>query len=180
VLRTNKQIYREALPIFYGSDTQTVHTTIDYNIWSHKVQRSEFLMSASLTAAIRNFHITIHLGNEKRTKKPEKEDSEARLAIVRKGVRKVCKWLGRSGTDVKSLTISWREPPLTYTWEHKKALLDEVKMLRAKTVELGEVNWGLKYPGRKYQFQPEYMRRLEWHDEQHVRAEYPSKVMSSV
>ena len=119
-------------------------------------------MSASLTAAMRHFHITIHLGNEKRTSRPEKEDSEARLAIVRKGVRKIGKWLGRGGTAVKSLTISWHEPPLTYTWEHKKAILDEMKQMRAGKVKFGDINWGLRYPGKKFQFQDDYVKELEW------------------
>lgn len=170
ILRANKQIYSEALPMFYGISTQCVHTTIDYNIWSHKVQRSEFLMSASLTAALRHFHITIHLGNEKRTSRPEKEDSDTRLAIVRKGIRKIGKWLGRGGTDVKSLTISWHEPPLTYTWEDKKAILDEMKQMRAGKVELGEINWGLKYPGKKFQFQADYVKELEWQGDKEIVA----------
>jgi hypothetical protein len=70
-------------------------------------------MSAQVTAAMRHFDVSIHLGNEKKRDRPEKEDSEARLAVVRKGARKLGKWLG--GTEVKTLKISWHEPPKTYT-----------------------------------------------------------------
>jgi hypothetical protein len=159
ILRVNRQIYSEALLVFYGSSTQCVHITIDYNVWSHKVQRSDFLMSGQVTAAMRHFHINIHLGNEKKTNRPEKEDGEARLAVVRKGARKLGKWLG--GTEVKSLRISWHEPPKTYTWEQKKEVLDEFRTMRAELVHLGVVNWGLCYPGKKYQFRPEYLASLQ-------------------
>ena len=116
-------------------------------------------MSGQVTAAMRHFCINIHLGNEKKTNRPEKEDSEARLAVVRKGARKLGKWLG--GTEVKSLRISWHEPPKTYTWEQKKEVLDEFRIMRAELVHLGEVNWGLCYPGKKYQFRPEYLASLQ-------------------
>jgi len=118
-------------------------------------------MSGQVTAAMRHFHIHIHLGNEKKASRPEKEDSDARLAVVRKGTRKVAKWLG--GTEVKSLRISWREPPLTYTWEQKKEVLDELRVLQPETVEVGIINWGLKksYPGKKYQFREEYLKVLQ-------------------
>jgi hypothetical protein len=52
---------------------------------------------------MRHFHINIHLSNEKKTNRPEKEDSEARLAVVGKGARKLAKLLG--GTEVKTLKI---------------------------------------------------------------------------
>jgi hypothetical protein len=107
ILRTNRQVYHEALAVFYGSITQRIQITIDYNIWNHKVQRSEFLMSAKAAAAMRHVHINIHLGNEKRANKVDKVDRDARLAVVKKGSRKVGKWLG--GKEIKSLTISWQE-----------------------------------------------------------------------
>jgi hypothetical protein len=116
-------------------------------------------MSGQVTAAMRHFHINIHLGNEKKTNRPEKEDSEARLAVVRKGARKLGKWLG--GTEVKSLRISWHEPPKTYIWEQKKEVLDEFRKMRAELVYLGTVNWGLTYPGKKYQFHAEYLKGLQ-------------------
>ena len=116
-------------------------------------------MNGQVTAAMCHFHISIHLGNEKKTNRPEKEDSEARLAVVRKGVRKLGKWLG--GTEVKSLRISWHEPPKTYTWEQKKEVLDEFRIMRAEMVHLGMVNWGLCYPGKKYQFRADYLRDLQ-------------------
>jgi hypothetical protein len=103
ILRVNRQVYGEALFIFYGSKTQCVHITINYNVWSHKVQQSDFLLSGQVTAAMRHFHINIHLSNEKKTNRPEKEDSEARLAVVGKGARKLAKLLG--GTEVKTLKI---------------------------------------------------------------------------
>jgi hypothetical protein len=159
ILRTNRQIFAEALSVFYGSLTQWVNITIDYNVWSHKVQRSDLLMSQQTMAAMRNFHINIHLGNEKMASRPEKEDSDARLAVVRKGVRKMGKWL--NGTKVRALRISWYEPPKTYTWEQKRDLLDELRSLRPETAELGQLNWGLSYPGKKYQFREEYLKELE-------------------
>jgi len=93
--------------------------------------------------------------------RPEKEYSDARLAVARKGVRKVGKWLG--GMKVKSLKISWHEPPMTYTWEQKKDVLDEFKVLRPESVEVGVINWGLRksYPGKKYQFHEEYLKELQ-------------------
>lgn len=159
ILCVNHQIYNEALLVFYGGPSQVIHITIDYNVWHHKVQRSSFLMSAQVTAAMRHFDVSIHLGNEKKRDRPEKEDSEARLAVVRKGARKLGKWLG--GTEVKTLKISWHEPPKTYTWEQKKEILDEFKVMRAQKVYLGVVNWGLSYPGKSYKFRAEYLRDLQ-------------------
>jgi hypothetical protein len=107
---------------------------------------------------MRHFHINIHLGNEKKTSRPEKDDSDARLAVVRKGARKLAKWLKG---EIKSLKISWAEPPKTYTWEQKKEILDEFRILRPELVNVGLINWGLTYPGKKYQFRPEYLKELQ-------------------
>lgn len=159
ILRVNRQVLTEALQVFYGSSTQWIHITLDYNVWSHKVQRSNLHMSQLTMAAIRNLHLNIHLGNEKMANRPDKDDRDARLAIVGKGLRKMAKWL--SGANVRILKISLQEPPKTYTWEQKKKLLDDLKSLKPERTELGQLNWGLSYPGKKYQFHEEYLKELE-------------------
>jgi len=116
-------------------------------------------MSPQVSAAMRHFHINVYLGNEKKRRLPEREDSEARLAVVRKGVRKLGKWL--SGTDIKTLKISWNEPPATYTWDQKKEVLDEFRSMRPEKVDVGEINWSLKYPGKVYRFEKKYLKELE-------------------
>jgi len=159
ILRASRQIFHEALAVFYGCSTQTIYIKIDYNVWTHKMQRSELLMSPQVSAAMRYFHINVYLGNEKKRRLPEREDSEARLAVVRKGVRKLGKWL--SGTDIKTLKISWNEPPATYTWDQKKEVLDEFRTMRPEKVDVGEINWSLKYPGKVYRFEKKYLKELE-------------------
>jgi hypothetical protein len=165
ILQTNRQIYAEALRVFYGAKTQSVHLTIDYNLWNHKIQRSEFLMSAKALASMRHLHISIHLGNEKKANRPERVASDARLAVVKKGSRKLGKWLAGSGLDsgqdIKTLKISWFEPPFTFSWEQKREILDEFRVIRPEVCEMADLNWGLVYPGKKYQFHVEYLKELE-------------------
>lgn len=38
ILRANKQVYHEALTVFYGAQSQTVRANIDYYVWMHKTQ----------------------------------------------------------------------------------------------------------------------------------------------
>jgi len=104
--------------------------------------------------------MTINLGSEKRTTKPHTIESEARIAQVNKGIKKVRKWL--AGADLQSLMVSWQEPAQTYTWEQKKDILDELRGLSAVRVETGQINWGLTWnKGRKYRFEVEYLKELE-------------------
>lgn len=160
LLLLNHQIRSEALPLLYGAPTQTVHITIDYNLWVHKTRRSTLILSSALTSSIKHLHVSIHLGSEKRATKPGEIEADARTAEVKKGVKKLGKWL--SGADISSLKISWREPPQTYTWEQKKEVLDGLKVLRAVKVDAGEINWGLNWnKGKKYRFEIEYLKELE-------------------
>lgn len=160
VLLLNHQIRAEALPLFYGSPSQTVHVTIDYNVWVHKTQRSDLILSGDLTAAIRHVHVSIHLGSEKRTSRPGEVEADARMTEVKKGVRKLGKWL--AAADVQSLKISWQEPPQTFTWDQKREVLDGLKALRTVRVEEGEINWGLDWnKGRRFRFEVEYFKELE-------------------
>lgn len=160
LLLLNHQIHSEALPLLYGAPTQIVHATVDYNIWAHKTQRSILVLSSSLTCAIRHVHLSIHLGSEKRTTKPGDVEADARISEVKKGIKKLCKWL--SGADIQSLRISWQEPPQTYTWEQKREVLDKMKGLRPLRVNAVEINWGLKWnKGKKYRFEVEYLKELE-------------------
>jgi hypothetical protein len=169
LLLLNRQIRSEALPLVYGSPTQIVHVVVDYNVWAHKTRRSDLVLSADLTAAIRHLHVSIHLGAEKRTSRPGDVEADARMAQVRKGVRKLAKWL--AAADVQSLRIGWQEPPQTYTWEQKREVLDGLKALRTVRVEVGEINWGLNWnKGRRFRFEIEYFKELERGRQEEVAA----------
>ncbi|KAE8449931.1 hypothetical protein EG329_007070 [Mollisiaceae sp. DMI_Dod_QoI] len=160
LLLLNQQIRTEALPLLYGAPTQIVHITIDYNIWVHKTRRSDLVLSSALTSSIKHIHVSIHLGSEKRTTKPGDIEADARIAEVKKGIKKLGKWLG--GADVQTLKVNWQEPPQTYTWEQKKDILDGMRVLRAVKVDAGEINWGLNWnKGRKFRFEIEYLKELE-------------------
>jgi hypothetical protein len=122
--------------------------------------RSDLILSSALTSSIKHLHLSIHLGSEKRATKPGEVEADARITEIKKGVKKVGKWL--SGADVQSLRISWQEPPQTYTWEQKKDVLDGMRVLGAVKVDAGEINWGLNWnKGRKYRFEIEYLKELE-------------------
>jgi hypothetical protein len=122
--------------------------------------RSDLILSSALTSSIKHLHLSIHLGCEKRATKPGEVEADARITEIKKGIKKVGKWL--SGADVQSLRISWQEPPQTYTWEQKKDVLDGIKVLRAARVDTGEINWGLNWnKGKKYRFEIEYLKELE-------------------
>jgi hypothetical protein len=160
LLLLSHQIRLEALPLLYGSPSQTVHIKIDYNVWVHKTRRSDLILSSALTSSIRHLHLAIHLGSEKRLNKPKEEDADARIKEVKKGVKKLRKWL--AGADVQTLMVSWQEPPQTFTWEQKREVLDGLRGLRAEKVEKGEINWGLNWnKGRRYRFEVDYLRELE-------------------
>jgi len=160
LLALNRQIRLETIPLAYGASTQVIHVTVDYNLWAHKTQRGEVVLSSGITSAIQHVHLSIHLGSEKRNTKPGDVEAAARILEVKKGIKKVRKWL--SGADVHSLKISWQEPPQTYTWEQKKDILDGVRSLRARSVDVGEINWGLSWNrGKKYRFEVAYLKELE-------------------
>jgi hypothetical protein len=160
LLLLNHQIRLEALPLLYGSPKQVVHIKIDYNVWIHKTRRSDLILSSPLTSSIKHIHLSIHLGSEKRLNKPKEEDADARIMEVKKGVKKLRKWL--AGADVQTLVVNWQEPPQTFSWEQKREVLDGLRGLRAERVEKGEINWGLNWnKGRKYRFEVEYLRELE-------------------
>jgi hypothetical protein len=160
LLLLNHQIRLEALPILYGFPTQTVHIKIDFNVWEHKTRRSDLILSSLVTSCIKHIHLSIHLGSEKRLNRPKEEDADARIIEVKKGVKKLRKWL--AGAEIASLRVSWQEPPQTFTWEQKRELLDGMRDLRAERVEKGEINWGLKWnKGRRYRFEVDYLRELE-------------------
>ncbi|KAF7874389.1 uncharacterized protein EAF02_008366 [Botrytis sinoallii] len=103
VLHLNRQIYHEALPIFYGDSLQTISVTVDYNLWTHKTQRSDLVLSSFLTSSIRNLSLSVQLGSEKRKQKPDDFEAEARLIEVTKGIKKLRKWL--AGADIQILRI---------------------------------------------------------------------------
>lgn len=118
------------------------------------------MLSPAVTAAIRHLNLSIHLGSEKRHNKPDGVDAAVRLSEVKKGIKKLRKWLGSA--DMQSLVLSWQEPPQTYTWEQKKGVLDGLRELRPNKVDAGEINWGLKWnKGRKFRFEVEYLKQLE-------------------
>jgi hypothetical protein len=160
LLLLNHQIRSEALPILYGCPTQIVHVTINYKLWTHKTMRSDLILSSALTSSIKHLRLSIHLGSEKRATKPGEVEADARITEIKKGIRKVGKWL--SGADLQSLRISWQEPPQTYSWEQKKDVLDGMKVLRAVKVDAGEINWGLNWnKGKRYRFEIDYLKELE-------------------
>lgn len=104
--------------------------------------------------------LSIHLGSEKRVNRPKDSDAEARIMEVKKGVKKLRKWL--AGAEVGSLRVSWEEPPQTFSWDVKRGVLDGLKGLRAERVVKGVINWGLDWnKGRKYRFEVEYLKELE-------------------
>ncbi|TVY91910.1 hypothetical protein LAWI1_G001616, partial [Lachnellula willkommii] len=159
LLRLNHQIRSEALPLLYGSPSQTVYIKIDYNVWGHKTRRSDLVLTSALTSCIKNIHLSIHLGSEKRANRPVGE-TYARLQEVKKGIKKLDKWL--SGADIQRMEISWQEPPQTFTWPQKKEVLDGLRHLRAVSVLPGEINWGLDWnKGRRFRFEVEYLKDLE-------------------
>lgn len=121
------------------------------------------MLSPSLTASIHNLHISIHLGSEKRNSRPNEVEAEVRMSEVKKGIKKLRKWL--AGADVQSLVLSWQEPPQTYSWERKREVLDGLRGIRAVRVQAGEINWGLDWnKGRRFRFEVEYLRELERRD----------------
>ncbi|TVY26424.1 hypothetical protein LHYA1_G003583 [Lachnellula hyalina] len=159
LLRLNHQIRSEALPLLYGSPSQTVYIKIDYNVWVHKTRRSDLILTSALTSCIRNINLSIHLGSEKRANRPVGE-TYARLQEVKKGIKKLDKWL--SGADIQRMEISWQEPPQTFTWPQKKEVLDGLRAIRAVSVLPGEINWGLDWnKGRRFRFEVEYLKELE-------------------
>ncbi|KAF7883827.1 hypothetical protein EAF00_011139 [Botryotinia globosa] len=160
VLHLNRQIYHEALPIFYGDSLQTISVIVDYNLWTHKTQRSNLVLSSFLTSSIRNLSLSIQLGSEKRKQKPDDFEAEARLIEVTKGIKKLRKWL--AGADIQILRIGWQEPPQTYTLEQKKEILDGLRALKAVKVEAGDINWGLDWnKGKRFRFDVDYLKELE-------------------
>ncbi|KAH8903890.1 hypothetical protein BR93DRAFT_182943 [Coniochaeta sp. PMI_546] len=177
VLRTCRQLYTEGCAVLYS--TQEIHANVDFDVWAHRRDRSFLTVGSTVRRAVRHLHVHVFLGNEKRLARPAKKESDARLEVVRKGARKLGKWLvgpdaqgrregggGVEGVEVvegwrlSSLKISWQEPPQTYTWEQKKTVLDEFRTMRPLRVEAGEINWGLKYPGKKFRFVEEYLQEL--------------------
>lgn len=165
ILRTCRQLYVEGCSVLYGM--QEIHANIDFDVWKHRLDRSQLAVASVMRDAVRSLHVHVFLGNEKRNAKPGKKESEARLEVVRKGAKKLVKWLcGLPVNDVtkesrlQTLRISWQEPPQTYTWEQKKTVLDEFRAMRPYRVEAGEINWGLKYPGKKFRFEEEYLQEL--------------------
>jgi hypothetical protein len=160
LLLLNHQIRSEALPILYGCPTQVVYVTINYNLWTHKTMRSDLILSSALTSSIKHVHLSLHMGSEKRATKPGEVEADARIAEIKKGIKKVGKWL--SGADLQSLKISWQEPAQTYIWEQKREVLDGMKVLRAVKVDAGEINWGLNWnKGKRYRFEIDYLKELE-------------------
>ncbi|KAH7369912.1 hypothetical protein BKA65DRAFT_521878 [Rhexocercosporidium sp. MPI-PUGE-AT-0058] len=160
LLSLNHHIRSEAIPLLYGTPTQTIYITVDYNLWAHKTQRGDIILSSAITSAIKHVHLSIHLGSEKRNTKPGEIEADARVSEVKKGIKKARKWL--SGADLQTLRISWQEPPQTFTWEQKKDILDGVRPLRPREVDAGEINWGLSWnKGRKYRFEVAYLKELE-------------------
>jgi hypothetical protein len=104
--------------------------------------------------------LSIHLGSEKRNNKPDEVEAAVRLSEVKKGIKKIAKWL--ASANIQSLLLSWQEPPQTYTWDQKKEVLDGLRGLRAVKVEAGKINWGLNWnKGRKFRFEVEYFKELE-------------------
>jgi hypothetical protein len=148
--------------VFYGASTQTAHIVIDYNIWAHKTKRSDLVLSSAIASSLRQIHITLCLGSEKRML--GETEASTRLLEVRKGIKKLGKWL--SGAEIKSMTVSWQEPPQTYSWEMKREVLDGLRGLKAERVVEGEINWGLEGKGKwnrgkKYRFEAGYLGSLE-------------------
>jgi hypothetical protein len=209
LLRTSRQMHEEGVAALYGHPELTVHATVDYELWKHTQNRSDLVVGREVRQAIRNLHVHVNLGNENRASAARPKEGEAaalaRLEVVKKGIRKLGKWLGctpllpgsdttndasrdsgplltRSDSDettvsvlqapltpeehgarsLHSLTISWREPQNTFTWEQKRAVLDEFRAMRPRLVIAGEINWGLVFPSRKYRFEQEYLRELVW------------------
>jgi hypothetical protein len=160
LLLVNHQIRSEALPIFYGAPTQEAFINVDFNLWKHKTRRSDLILSSEVTSSLKHIHLSLHLGSEKKNNRPGDIEADARITEVKKGIKKMGKWL--AGAELQSLKISWQEPPQTYTWEQKKVVLDGLRGLRALKVDAGEINWGLNWnKGRKYRFEIEYLKELE-------------------
>ncbi|TVY80854.1 hypothetical protein LSUE1_G001986, partial [Lachnellula suecica] len=160
LLRVNHQIRAEALPVLYGCPSQIVYMKIDYNVWSHKTRRSDLILTSALTSCIKHIHLSIHLGSEKRNNRPVGVETFARLQEVKKGIKKVGKWL--AGADIQSMQISWQEPPQTFTWDQKREVLDGLKVMRAANAVPGEINWGLDWnKGRRFRFEVEYLKELQ-------------------
>lgn len=162
-----QQLHSIFLPVFYGSSNpiQEVSIKIDYNVWHHRLNRSTLALSASVRKSLHYLHITIFLGSEKKNNLPSKDAAAARLEVVKKGVRKLAKWVEGVGTRIRGLRISWFEPPSTITWNQKREILDLLKVLRSESVEVGTINWNLRYPGGKYAFKERYLKELEWRGE---------------
>jgi len=66
--------------------------------------------------------LTIHLGSEKGNTKPSGLESEARIWDVKKGIKKVGKWLAK--VDLQSIRTIWQEPSQTYARKQKREVLD--------------------------------------------------------
>lgn len=182
VLRSCRALYAEGVAVLYG--TQEVFASVDFDVWRHRRERvsAAVAVGCQVRSAVRRLHVMVFLGKEKgaAARRLGGVEREARLEEVRRGCRKLVAWLrvggdghgkggGRGsgggkeegGGGLRSLRISWQEPPRTYTWEQKKTVLDEFRPLRAWTVEADEINWGLKYPGgRKFRFEEDYLREL--------------------
>ncbi len=93
------------------------------------------------------------------------KEAAARVAEVKKGIKKLGKWLSVSGAEVEKLRVNWQEPSETFRWEVKREILDGLKGLGARRVVVGTVNWGLGEKwnrGRKlFRFEVGYLRELE-------------------
>jgi hypothetical protein len=143
-----------------------VHITIDHLLWKHKTSRSPLIISSPLVSALKHLHIHFNLGSEKGTgnrKAIDEVEKKARTDEVKKGTKKLAKWLRVSGARIESLKVSWQEPRNCFAWETKKEVLEALKGIEAEKVTVGVINWGLGdwNKGKRFRFEERFLEELE-------------------
>jgi hypothetical protein len=90
------------------------------------------------------------------------------------------RWFVVPRARIQTLTVDWREPPLTFTWEQKREVLDELRVSSPSVVKAEDINWGLQYPGRRYRFETEYLKELQNRTEREYGCRMVAKDMEMI
>lgn len=123
-------------------------------------------MSSALVSALKHLHIHLNLGSEKgagNRKSIDEIEKKARTEEVKKGIKKMAKWLRVNGARIESLKVSWQEPRNCFVWETKREVLELLRGIEAERISVGVINWGLGdwNKGKRFRFEEGFLEELE-------------------